>query len=234
MDLLTVVKRERPNLLILLGPFIDEKHRKIQVFYAVHVYVYVYVSVPRVPCLQQGEVDRTYDELLEDVLDNVASSLRAELPLLRIIIMPSLRDACGDSILPQPPFTVPSLASDPVCASVRLYLRIIRLIRNLQNVSLFSNPCMFEVQELVVGAVSEDVLFHMSRAEAGRTTDSDRFSRLANHLIEQRRSLFAFASFVCTLTEYWTAFIQSSHLRQAPTSTMRMPMRWHCCTSQTS
>ncbi|KAL1538983.1 hypothetical protein AAHA92_27662 [Salvia divinorum] len=84
-DLLAYAQRKQPQLLVLLGPFIDSDH----------------------PELKKGTINQTFDELfriailgkLQDYVDYMGSTVH-------VILMPSIRDANHDYVFPQPAFEI--------------------------------------------------------------------------------------------------------------------------------
>ena len=96
-ELAGVVARERPDVLILLGPFVDAEHKLVDED----------LSVP-------------YDKLFEErVLKRVEKIAGGE-GSPHIVLVPSLNDIHHDHVVPQPPFTIDrplpvnvTLASNP-------------------------------------------------------------------------------------------------------------------------
>ncbi|KAL7093886.1 hypothetical protein ACP275_11G067200 [Erythranthe tilingii] len=84
-ELLSYARRKQPQLLVLLGPFIDSDH----------------------PNLRKGNVDQTFDDMfrvevlgkLQDYVEYMGSSVN-------VILMPSFRDANHDFVFPQPAFEI--------------------------------------------------------------------------------------------------------------------------------
>ncbi|MFS7943928.1 putative DNA polymerase alpha/delta/epsilon, subunit B, DNA polymerase alpha, subunit B [Helianthus anomalus] len=84
-DLLAYARRRQPQLLVLLGPFIDSEH----------------------PEIKKGALNKTYDELfrlevfkrLQDYVEYMGSAAR-------VILVPSVRDAHHDHVFPQPAFDI--------------------------------------------------------------------------------------------------------------------------------
>ncbi|XVF85182.1 hypothetical protein PTKIN_Ptkin17bG0097900 [Pterospermum kingtungense] len=88
-ELLTYSTRKCPQLLILLGPFIDSEH----------------------PQIKKGTVDMSFDEIFQlEVLRKVQGYLEYMGPDARVIIIPSVRDANHDFVFPQPAFDLGSLS----------------------------------------------------------------------------------------------------------------------------
>ena len=86
-DLLEVARNDRPNVLILLGPFIDVDHSTFKDGTA--VYNDMYMSFNDIFLFK---VIAQLDNLLGEIED------------MRIILVPSLNDAQHDFVYPQPPF----------------------------------------------------------------------------------------------------------------------------------
>eukprot|EP00730_Choanoeca_flexa_P015575 TRINITY_DN7181_c0_g1_i1.p1 TRINITY_DN7181_c0_g1~~TRINITY_DN7181_c0_g1_i1.p1 ORF type:complete len:643 (+),score=139.85 TRINITY_DN7181_c0_g1_i1:36-1964(+) len=141
-DLIDVIRREKPDVIVLLGPFVDSQSRLVT----------------------EGELDVTYEQLYQDVITKVAEVVIEELTHSQLVVVPSMRDVCHDFIFPQAPLQV----------------------LEHERVNFFSNPCTFAVQEIVFGICSHDVLLDMTKQETSKGCESDRMTRLANHLIEQR------------------------------------------------
>ncbi|OWM89734.1 hypothetical protein CDL15_Pgr024482 [Punica granatum] len=86
-ELLAYASRKTPQLLILLGPFVDSEH----------------------PEIRRGATDRSFDEIfhveimrkLRDYVDYLGDAAR-------VVLVPSIRDANHDFVFPQPGFDIPS------------------------------------------------------------------------------------------------------------------------------
>lgn len=79
-NLMEVIQKEKPDVLIMLGPFVDIKH----------------------PLIQTGKIDFTYDELFLFVCNMVTSTIKSL--GTEVIFIPSQRDICHHCVYPQPPF----------------------------------------------------------------------------------------------------------------------------------
>lgn len=88
-DLLQTVQRRKPDVLLLMGPFVDREHDLVA----------------------RGKLPRTHAQHLREVLQQVASRTR-HLPT-RVLVMPSTRDAGHHSCLPQPPLSAAGVALPP-------------------------------------------------------------------------------------------------------------------------
>lgn len=84
-ELLAYAHRKQPQLLILLGPFIDSEH----------------------PEIKKGTVNRTFDELFHhEILKRIQDYVEYMGSGARVILVPSIRDANHDFVFPQAPFDI--------------------------------------------------------------------------------------------------------------------------------
>ncbi|XP_050879262.1 uncharacterized protein LOC127083078 [Lathyrus oleraceus] len=146
VELLAYAKRRPPQLLVLLGPFIDSEH----------------------PDIKKGTVDMDFDDIfrfqvlrkLEDYVEGMGSAVR-------VLFVPSIRDANHDFVFPQPAFDI-----------------------SLSQIASLPNPGIFEANEVKVGCCTLDVLKQISGEEISRTAADakpiDRLSRLTNHILNQQ------------------------------------------------
>ena len=79
-NLMKVIQLEDPDVVIMLGPFVDIKH----------------------PLIQTGKIDFTFDELFLFICNKVTSTVKNL--KTEIVFVPSQRDVCHDIVYPQPPF----------------------------------------------------------------------------------------------------------------------------------
>ncbi|XP_077589682.1 DNA polymerase alpha subunit B [Stigmatopora nigra] len=89
LDLIHVIGRDRPDVCILLGPFVDSKHEEIDKFQVTEPFEAIF--------------SRCVESLLEGT----------KLVGCRLVFVPSQRDIHHHYIYPQPPFTLPSLSKNP-------------------------------------------------------------------------------------------------------------------------
>uniref|UniRef100_A0A8C6J9H5 DNA polymerase alpha subunit B n=1 Tax=Melopsittacus undulatus TaxID=13146 RepID=A0A8C6J9H5_MELUD len=87
----------------------------------------------------------------------------------QLVFVPSTRDVHHDYIYPQPPFHYPDLPKE-----------------DKQRVHFVSDPCTLEVNGVVLGLTSTDLLFHMGAEEVSSSGISDRFTRILKHILTQR------------------------------------------------
>ncbi|NXT12578.1 DPOA2 polymerase, partial [Prunella fulvescens] len=82
-DLLEVVARDRPDVCILLGPFLDAKHEQVE------------------SCQLLSPFSDVFRLCLRTIIEGTKSAGS------QLVLVPSLRDVSHDFVYPQPPF--PSL-----------------------------------------------------------------------------------------------------------------------------
>ncbi|KAH8964673.1 hypothetical protein BDL97_04G079200 [Sphagnum fallax] len=83
VELLAYARKKRPNLLVLMGPFVDRDH----------------------PHIKQGNVDKTFANIFEEQVRARVEEYCEEMGEgARVLLVPSYRDAHHDCIFPQPPF----------------------------------------------------------------------------------------------------------------------------------
>ncbi|CAJ2668014.1 unnamed protein product [Trifolium pratense] len=146
VELLAYAKRRPPQLLVLLGPFIDSEH----------------------PDIKKGTVDRDFDEIFRfEVLKKLEDYVESMGSTVRVLLVPSIRDANHDFVFPQPAFDISQL-----------------------QIASLTNPGIFEANEVKVGCCTLDVLKQISGEEISRIASDgkpiDRLSRLANHILNQQ------------------------------------------------
>ncbi|KAH7286032.1 hypothetical protein KP509_33G056000 [Ceratopteris richardii] len=91
VDLLDFARKKQPNLLLLMGPFIDSEH----------------------PQIKQGTVDRTFEEIFaEEVVVRIEEYCEQMGTGARVVLMPSTRDCHHEFVFPQSPFAIKGL-KDP-------------------------------------------------------------------------------------------------------------------------
>ncbi|KAL4193658.1 hypothetical protein AMTRI_Chr06g177850 [Amborella trichopoda] len=84
-ELLAYARRKQPQLLILMGPFVDTEHPKIK----------------------KGTIDESFAEVFQEEILNKLHDYCAHMgPAARIVLVPSTRDAHNDFVFPQPPFEI--------------------------------------------------------------------------------------------------------------------------------
>jgi DNA polymerase alpha subunit B len=162
-DLLAMVQKTRPDVLLLMGPFVDANH----------------------PQVAAGEMTVEYEgEMVECTFeDTFAMKVKSQIEKMlvalesedhsspKVVMIPSLQDVHQPFVFPQPPmeydFDVPQA----------------------QDVVFMSNPATFCVNEVTVGVNTSDILFHMGTEEISRVpkvAGQSRLGRLSEHMLHQR------------------------------------------------
>jgi len=79
-NLLETVQCEVPDVVVMMGPFVDAKH----------------------PLILSGKIDYSYDELFQIICDKVTAAVKNL--KTEVVFVPSQRDVCHECVYPQPPF----------------------------------------------------------------------------------------------------------------------------------
>ncbi|XP_059787953.1 DNA polymerase alpha subunit B isoform X1 [Balaenoptera ricei] len=86
LDLITIINRDRPDVCILFGPFLDAKHEQVE------------------SCLLTSPFEEVFKQCLRTIIEGTRSSSGSHL-----IFVPSLRDVHHEPVYPQPPFSCSDL-----------------------------------------------------------------------------------------------------------------------------
>ncbi|XP_027529385.1 DNA polymerase alpha subunit B-like, partial [Neopelma chrysocephalum] len=88
----------------------------------------------------------------------------------QLVLVPSVRDVSLCPVYPQPPIPIPDLPKE-----------------DRARVLLLPEPCTLDIDGVVLGLSSTDVLFHMGAEEISSSSGiSDRFTRILWHILTQR------------------------------------------------
>ncbi|RAL53350.1 unnamed protein product [Cuscuta campestris] len=89
-ELLAYARRKQPQLLVLLGPFIDSDH----------------------PEIKKANMHKTFDEMYQDeIVGRLKDYVEYMGSSVQVILVPSIRDAHHDFVFPQPAFEIPKADS---------------------------------------------------------------------------------------------------------------------------
>ncbi|CAL5433535.1 unnamed protein product [Camellia sinensis] len=161
-ELLAYAQRKQPQLLLLLGPFIDSEH----------------------PEIKKGAVNRTFDEIFRlEILGRLQDYVEYMGSAARVILVPSIRDANHDFVFPQPAFDIQQAVSNISLASHNF-----KEITLSYQITSLTNPGIFSANEIKVGCCTVDILKQLSGEEISRNPSGgskQRMNRLANHLLSQ-------------------------------------------------
>jgi DNA polymerase alpha subunit B len=177
-DFLGMALRNKPDLIILTGPFVDISSPKLS---DGNVY------------LQDDEgnsIPASYEtvfiqQVVHFCLDAFYSDEDSEPPHTQIVLVPSLLDAHHEFVFPQPPFGDREVFK---ASFVNVELGRIDFPQpkdQKKRIHLLSNPCMLDVDGVRFGVCSNDVMFALSSDEVSHQLGSNRLPYLASHLIRQ-------------------------------------------------
>jgi DNA polymerase alpha subunit B len=141
-ELIDVVVKDPPNLLLLMGPFVDIDH-------------------PFFNPTEITEIDLTFEEVFRLKFASKIEKLKKMMPELQIVLVPSQREATLEWVAyPQP----------PIGSSIRDHDHIEKLQQlGLMNkngdiwANLFPNPVQFTCNEVVIGLSNFDTIRDMIR-----------------------------------------------------------------------
>ncbi|XP_067373600.1 DNA polymerase alpha subunit B isoform X2 [Channa argus] len=88
LDLISVIVRDRPDVCLLLGPFVDSKHEQIE----------------------KAQVTETFEAIFSRCIESIVNGTKSV--DCRLVFVPSQRDINHHFIYPQPPFTLSNLSKD--------------------------------------------------------------------------------------------------------------------------
>ncbi|CAN9515042.1 unnamed protein product [Ophioblennius macclurei] len=88
LDLIGVIVRDRPDVCLLLGPFVDSKHEQVE----------------------KAQVTETFEAIFSRCIESVVDGTRSV--GCHLVFVPSQRDIHHHFIYPQPPFTLPNSIKD--------------------------------------------------------------------------------------------------------------------------
>eukprot|EP00632_Arachnochrysis_sp_CCMP2950_P014546 CAMPEP_0185697016 /NCGR_PEP_ID=MMETSP1164-20130828/5487_1 /TAXON_ID=1104430 /ORGANISM="Chrysoreinhardia sp, Strain CCMP2950" /LENGTH=279 /DNA_ID=CAMNT_0028363907 /DNA_START=560 /DNA_END=1399 /DNA_ORIENTATION=+ len=177
-NLLEAVKTSAPDILVLCGPFVDTKHPAVA-----GNHLGIDDSESRLDVDAHTLFMAHFSWRLEELIEG--NKLKT-----RVVIVPAISDACCERIYPQAsidnrrsfPSTIPSWDDEIPVGSLELPACVTSL----------PNPAMFQVNDVLVGVSSTDILFDLSHEELFfcckdfNGSSGSRVVRLASHVIDQR------------------------------------------------
>ncbi|XP_046401984.1 DNA polymerase alpha subunit B isoform X2 [Ischnura elegans] len=157
-DLMALVRKIRPHVLILIGPFLDFTHAHIS-----------------------GDGGCQLAETFETYFDRMVDEMMGQLQGMntQVVLVSSARDVHAHPVYPTPAyaFLPGGRAAQYMSSDGTKRPRLI----------LAPDPCLLDVSGVVIGVTATDILMHLGREEmAGTGHKIDRLGRLARHLIHQR------------------------------------------------
>eukprot|EP00548_Thalassiothrix_antarctica_P012684 CAMPEP_0194169748 /NCGR_PEP_ID=MMETSP0154-20130528/4418_1 /TAXON_ID=1049557 /ORGANISM="Thalassiothrix antarctica, Strain L6-D1" /LENGTH=611 /DNA_ID=CAMNT_0038881287 /DNA_START=61 /DNA_END=1893 /DNA_ORIENTATION=- len=181
-DFLQIVCSSKPDVVILAGPFVDIEQTE-----------------DMGPELEVEGQPVTYEILFAQRIAMLLEELYEEENDFRtqFVLVPSLRDAVAEWVLPQAPFS--NSRNDAKFLKLKgaedlefgtLGLEHIEAVgekkAGQKRIHCFSNPCTFRINDITIGITSHDVLMDLSREEMNRNlAPGTRLVRIAEHLLHQ-------------------------------------------------
>uniref|UniRef100_K3WK16 DNA polymerase alpha subunit B n=1 Tax=Globisporangium ultimum (strain ATCC 200006 / CBS 805.95 / DAOM BR144) TaxID=431595 RepID=K3WK16_GLOUD len=158
-DLLQIAVDQKPDVLVLVGPFIDSMHLSFQD--GLVLYDGMMLSFEDIFLFQ-----------IMTLIDKVFATNKD----LQVVLVPSLRDAHHEMVYPQPPFN-----KKKVCEAFGAP-------EYAKRIHLMPNPCTFSINGVVIGVSALDVVVQLSSNELYRAQarDQNRLLRLCEQVIDQR------------------------------------------------
>ncbi|KAI8812272.1 DNA polymerase alpha/epsilon subunit B-domain-containing protein [Cladochytrium replicatum] len=186
-DFVSVVEKEQPDVVILLGPFVDSDHPMI-----------LNGNIPNelldeMEALSCNEGSFTDNLFRYAVLPRIQRIRACRNGTTRCILVPSTRDGITQYfVFPQPP--VGASPDETTMTEHLTALGLLNLVRNDPHLYLCPNPVQFCINELVFAISTTDILFHLAGEEFARKPTqktpsaaghNDRVARLFRHVLEQ-------------------------------------------------
>ncbi|KAM7292670.1 DNA polymerase alpha subunit B [Ixodes scapularis] len=113
--------------------------------------------------IQKGNLPDLYETIFQKQIDALANVLEGT--RTQVVLVPSHRDVHHENVFPTPPF---------------------RLEKTHKRIHCVPDPCVLDINGVVIGVTGVDVLLHMGKEELSFPPgSSDRLSRLAKHILTQ-------------------------------------------------
>jgi len=188
------IEPEKPDVLILMGPFIDDRHPKIV----------------------NGETELIPEDIFKNYIAPKITEFYNNSKHSTIILIPSTNDILSETVsFPQPPLDSPLISrneqfkmyTDESLAKAKSdYIIGKRMELGLPidtRVICYPNPVQFQINDIIFAVSNNDILSHMSNEEVYHQASTfgspspfksnnaphrpmDRISRLIRHLFQQR------------------------------------------------
>ncbi|KAL3906563.1 MAG: hypothetical protein SGILL_009220, partial [Bacillariaceae sp.] len=201
IDLMHVVLDEQPDVVVLTGPFVDMRQSAVQSG-NIKIDVGDEDSPEELVVSFEAVFAQKISALIEEALmaSDEDGGEGVGLPT-QFVLVPAMEDATAKWVYPQPPLEdrlpkggkfldIPG-ADAFEFGSMGLYrLQEIGGRNNgtaSRRVHCLPNPCTFQINEVVFGVTSTDVLFHMSADETNANlVPGSRLRHIAQHLVQQQ------------------------------------------------
>ena len=118
----------------------------------------------------QGDGTATYEDYFINILKYISEEL--ETSKTQFVIVPSQRDVHHHPVFPQPPFSSAKISK--------------RTDKKFERFHFITNPATININGVIIGLTSTDILLHMSVKELSFPTGAtNRLVQLAEHLLRQ-------------------------------------------------
>ncbi|XP_066590123.1 DNA polymerase alpha subunit B isoform X2 [Prorops nasuta] len=187
--------REKINIVVAAGPFTTSDGLHFQPLWDLMKNIsenepHLVILVG--PFLEQSHpyikgLKCTYDDCFNRIITRIADEIRGK--STHVVIVSSNRDAHHDVIFPTPEYSTTKA-------------------NELPNLHLMPDPTMLDIDGLVIGITSVDVLKHLSHVEMTNSTVHNRMTRLANHVLAQSCFYPIYPPFekLCVDTTLWEKY----------------------------
>ncbi|KAG5890210.1 hypothetical protein JTB14_028752 [Gonioctena quinquepunctata] len=168
--------QDQIQIVVAAGPFTLQDNLSYQPLHDLMSYVKEYqphILILMGPFLERthesihnGGLAQTFDSFFEGWMENIMSSV--EHMNIQVVVVSSQKDAHHHPVYPTPPF---------------------KIVERYDNLTFVPDPCSINVNGVVIGATTADILLHMSNYELyldkNPAGPSDRMGRMASHLLNQ-------------------------------------------------
>ncbi|XP_028396086.1 DNA polymerase alpha subunit B-like [Dendronephthya gigantea] len=163
IDFLNQVLKEEPDLVVMMGPFIDAKNDLIE----------------------NCEISETFQQLFARKVNEIGKCAK-RLSTTKFLLIPSQRDVHHHSVYPQPPFCSTDVKN--ILNSIfKEKNKREEIEKNISALHFFSDPCTLDINGFTFGMTSTDVLFHMGSEEIAYPPGSaDKMGRLVRNILTQQ------------------------------------------------
>lgn len=188
-DLMLHIQLTRPDVVILAGPFVDIRHPQIQ---NNHIQLEMedgsFANVTLTQMFQQ-RISAMIEDLYVQSLEKDGVELKTQ-----FILLPSLDDAIAEHVYPQPPLFERQADESIVVDGMEVntlgfhHVEVAGRIGEARGkrIHCLSNPCTFQINEVVFGITATDILYHISSNEIHDVSMENRLLRISQHLLNQQ------------------------------------------------
>lgn len=199
-ELMKGVLSDQPDVVIMLGPFVDANHPMLRGGDDVRIDTKRYEDEEEADSFASkkakgGMMPCTYETIFRQRVGKDAFTRffnneedEPERIATQFVLVPSVHDAFHELVFPQPPYgdrehIKASFFEEPLGKLDIPYSK--DSDGPLKRVHLMPNPCMFRVNEVLFGMTSNDSLFSLFSDEVSLISEN-RLSRLSKHMLLQQ------------------------------------------------